>query len=128
MRSPRAAAMIALASATGHARTLPASRTGAGEMMPCSMHFLMLLQLTGDYPAAAQALEEALGIYADIGDRGGEALALNDRGTLYRLTGERALAEGCHQRSLEIFQRIGAAEAAELSAELAALTEPGPAR
>ena len=92
------------------------------------MQFLMLLQLTGDYPAAAQALEEALGIYADIGDRGGEALALNDRGTLYRLTGERSLAEGCHQRSLEIFQRIGAAEAAELSAELAALTEPGPAR
>ena len=35
MRSPRAATMIALASATGHARTLPASRTGAGEMTPC---------------------------------------------------------------------------------------------
>ena len=34
--------MIALASTTGHARTLRASRTGAGEMMPCSMHFLML--------------------------------------------------------------------------------------
>jgi hypothetical protein len=31
MRSPRAAAMIALASATGQARTLPASRTGAGD-------------------------------------------------------------------------------------------------
>ena len=30
MRSPRAAAMIALASATGQARTLPASRTSAG--------------------------------------------------------------------------------------------------
>ena len=39
--------MIALASATGHARTLPASRTGAGEMMPCSMHFLMLSVLRG---------------------------------------------------------------------------------
>jgi hypothetical protein len=47
MRSPRAAAMIALASATGQARTLPASRTGAGEMMPCSMHFLMLPALQG---------------------------------------------------------------------------------
>jgi hypothetical protein len=47
MRSPRAATMIALASATGHARTLPASRTGAGEMMPCSMHFLMLSVLRG---------------------------------------------------------------------------------
>jgi hypothetical protein len=46
MRSPRAAAMIALASATGQARTLPASRTGAGGMMPCSM-FLMLSVLRG---------------------------------------------------------------------------------
>jgi hypothetical protein len=43
MRSPRAAAMIALASATGQARTLPASRTGAGGMM----HFLMLSVLRG---------------------------------------------------------------------------------
>jgi len=41
MRSPRAATMIALASATGHARTLPAIRTGAGEMMPSSMHLLI---------------------------------------------------------------------------------------
>jgi hypothetical protein len=47
MRSPRAAAMIALASATGQARTLPASRTGAGGMMPCSMQFLMLSVLRG---------------------------------------------------------------------------------
>lgn len=36
MRSPRAAAMIASASATGQARTLPASRTSAGEMVPWS--------------------------------------------------------------------------------------------
>jgi hypothetical protein len=42
MRSPRAAAMIALASATGQARTLPASRTSAGGMVRCSMQFLML--------------------------------------------------------------------------------------
>jgi hypothetical protein len=47
MRSPRAAAMIALASATGQARTLPASRTGADGMMSCSMQFLMLPALQG---------------------------------------------------------------------------------
>ena len=35
---------------------------------------------TGDYPAAARALDAALGIYADIGERNGEAAALNDRG------------------------------------------------
>ncbi len=39
--------MIALASATGQARTLPASRTGAGGMMPGSMQFLMLSVLRG---------------------------------------------------------------------------------
>jgi hypothetical protein len=37
MRSPRAATTIALASATGQARTLPASRTSAGGMVPCSI-------------------------------------------------------------------------------------------
>jgi hypothetical protein len=47
MRSAPAAAMIALASATGQARALPASRTGAGGMMPCSMQFLMLSVLRG---------------------------------------------------------------------------------
>jgi hypothetical protein len=47
MRSLRAATMIALASATGQARTLRASRTGVGGMMPCSMQFLMLSVLRG---------------------------------------------------------------------------------
>ncbi len=36
--------MIALASATGHARTWPASRTGAGEMMPSSILMLPVLR------------------------------------------------------------------------------------
>jgi hypothetical protein len=47
MRSPRAAAMIALASATGQARALPASRTGAGGMMPRPMQFPTLPALRG---------------------------------------------------------------------------------
>ena len=37
-------------------------------------------RLTGDYPAAAQALEQALGIYRDLGDRLGQANALSDLG------------------------------------------------
>jgi tetratricopeptide (TPR) repeat protein len=93
-----------------------------------------VLRLTGDYPAAALALDEALAIYDDIGDRGGAVEMLNERGTLYRVSGELALAQGCHQQSLdmsremgsswdeahalEIFQRIGAAEAPDLLAEL----------
>ena len=36
--------------------------------------------MTGDYRGAAQALEEALDIYRDIGDRLGQANALNNLG------------------------------------------------
>jgi tetratricopeptide (TPR) repeat protein len=62
----------------------------------------LVRQLTGDYPAAAEVLEEALGIYRDLGNRGGVAMALNERGTLYRVTGELARAEGCHRQALEL--------------------------
>ena len=118
---------------------------------------------TGDYPAAAQLLDEALGIFRDLGDRAGEPEALNEKGTLHRVSGDLAQAKGCHQQALElaraiaspstearalaglgrcalaaghtdeaaemlrqaleIFQRIGAAEAADVSAELDAATE-----
>jgi tetratricopeptide (TPR) repeat protein len=121
-------------------------------------------RLTGDHPAAAESLEQALGIYRDLGHRGGEVEALNKRGTLYRVSGDLAQAEECHQQALdlaratasswdeahalaglgrsaaaadlatqaevllrqalEIFQRIGAAEAADLAAELEALAWP----
>ena len=57
---------------------------------------------TGEYPAAARVLEQALGIYRDLGDRGGEATALNERGTLHRVSGDLAEAEGCHQRALDL--------------------------
>jgi tetratricopeptide (TPR) repeat protein len=41
---------------------------------------------TGDYPSAAQVLEEALGIFRDLGDRLGQAGALNDLGIVRGLT------------------------------------------
>ena len=109
-------------------------------------------------------LDQAVEIYRDIDDRSGEAEALNERGTLYRVSGDLAQAEGCHQQALdlaraiasscdearalaglgrcamadghatqagvllrqglEIFQRIGAAEAPDLLAELDTLTGP----
>ena len=93
-------------------------------------------------------------------------LALNEKGTLHRASGDLAQAEECHQRALdlaraiasswdeahalaglgrcalaaghatqaeilllqalEIFQRIGAAEADGVARELAALAEAGP--
>jgi hypothetical protein len=65
-----------------------------------SQHKLLgdLRWLTGDYRAAVQALDEALGTYHDIGTRDNVASALNSRGTLHRVGGELALAEGCHRR------------------------------
>ena len=45
-------------------------------------------RLTGDYPAAAQVLEQALGIYRDLGDRLGQANALSDLGAVRRVTGD----------------------------------------
>jgi tetratricopeptide (TPR) repeat protein len=124
--------------------------------------------MTSDYPAAVQALKQALGIYRDLGDRGGEAEALNKKGTLHQVSGDLAQAEAYHQRALdlartiaspsdeahalaglgrcalaaghatqagvllqkapEIFQRIGAAEAPALLAELDVLTGPSLAQ
>ena len=43
--------------------------------------------LTGDYPGAAAARQEALGIFRDLGDRRGEADALNRLGVVRWLTG-----------------------------------------
>ena len=62
--------------------------------------------MTGDYLAATQVLEQALGIYRDLGDRGGEVEVLNKRGTLHRVGGELAQAEECHQQALELARAI----------------------
>jgi tetratricopeptide (TPR) repeat protein len=57
----------------------------------------------------AQALEQALDIYRDLGDRGGEAMALNERGTLHWVSDDLAQAESCHQRALDLARAIGSA-------------------
>ena len=79
---------------TGSARPTPSSSLG------------VVRRLTGDYLAAAQDLEQALGIYRDLGDRGGEVEALNETGTLHRVSGDLAQAEGCHQQALELARAI----------------------
>jgi tetratricopeptide (TPR) repeat protein len=48
----------------------------------------------------------ALGIFRDLGDRRGEAEALNERGTLHRASGDLAQAEGCHRQALELARAI----------------------
>jgi tetratricopeptide (TPR) repeat protein len=66
-------------------------------------------RLTGGYPGAADDLEQALAIYRDLGDRGGQAAALNEIGTLHRVSGQPGAAEACHQQALELARAIGSA-------------------
>ena len=44
-------------------------------------------RLAGEYPAGARDLEQALGIYRDLGDRLGQANALSSLGVARRMTG-----------------------------------------
>jgi tetratricopeptide (TPR) repeat protein len=62
--------------------------------------------MTGDSPAAARDLEQALGIFRDLGDGGGQAEALNETGALHRLGGKLARAEGCHRQALDLARAI----------------------
>jgi tetratricopeptide (TPR) repeat protein len=66
-----------------------------------------LRRLTGDFPAAAQALEQALGIYRDLGDRLGQARALCGLGDVRRLTGEYPAAAQALEQALGNCRDLG---------------------
>ena len=57
-------------------------------------------RLTGDFPDADRALTAALGIFRDIGDRGGEIETLDELGALRLAQGDPAKAAICHQEAL----------------------------
>ena len=54
----------------------------------------------GSYPAAAASLARALALYRDVGDRPGQADALNELGFLRVLTGDYPAATASHQQAL----------------------------
>ena len=64
-------------------------------------------KLTGDYPAAAATLQQALALSRDIGDRHQQAWALDELGGLHRLTGDYPAAAASHQQALEQFRDLG---------------------
>jgi tetratricopeptide (TPR) repeat protein len=64
-------------------------------------------RVTGDFPAAAQVLEQALGIYRDLGDRLGQANALHDLGVVWWLTGEYPAAARAEEQALGIYRDLG---------------------
>jgi tetratricopeptide (TPR) repeat protein len=59
---------------------------------------------SGDQPGAARDLAEALDIYRDIGDRGGQIVALNASGRLALDRADTDQARSCHQRALDLAQ------------------------
>jgi tetratricopeptide (TPR) repeat protein len=61
----------------------------------------------GDYPGAAQALEQALRIYRDLGDRLGQANALTYLGRTRQMTGDYPGAAQALEQALEIYRDLG---------------------
>jgi tetratricopeptide (TPR) repeat protein len=62
---------------------------------------------TGDYPGAAQALEQALDTSRDIGDRLGQAHALSRLGTVRRAMGDYRGAAQAAEQALDSYRDLG---------------------
>ena len=77
-----------------------------------------------DHPGAVRDLQEALDLARQLGSPGDEAHALAGLGRCARAAGRTADAEARLRQALGIFERLGAPEAAEVTAELQALTTP----
>jgi tetratricopeptide (TPR) repeat protein/transcriptional regulator with XRE-family HTH domain len=64
-------------------------------------------RLTGDYPAAANDLKQALDIHHSLGDRRGQAGALTYLGKARRLTGDYLGAARALEEALDIYRELG---------------------
>jgi tetratricopeptide (TPR) repeat protein len=64
-------------------------------------------RLTDDYPAAARAQEQALGLYRDLGDRLGQANALHDLGVVQSITGDYPAAAQAQEQALGLYRNLG---------------------
>jgi tetratricopeptide (TPR) repeat protein/transcriptional regulator with XRE-family HTH domain len=64
-------------------------------------------RLTGDYPAATQFLEQALGIYRDLSDRLGQANALGHLGDVRLATGDHPAATQLLEQALSTYRDLG---------------------
>ena len=65
-------------------------------------------QETGDYPAAAASHQQALALFADLGNRLGQAEALNRLGELATRTADTPQARERHAQALAIARDLGA--------------------
>jgi tetratricopeptide (TPR) repeat protein len=67
----------------------------------------MARRLAGDYPGAAEDLQEALGIFGDLGHQDAQITTLNESGTLSRARGDLGQARACHQQALDTARQLG---------------------
>jgi tetratricopeptide (TPR) repeat protein len=86
----------------------------------------VLHRVSGDIAQAEGCHRQALDLARAIASAWDEAHALAGLGQCALAAGRTAEAADDLRRAVEIFQRIGAAEAGDVSRELAALTEAGP--
>ena len=88
-------------------------------------------RLTDDYPAAAQAQEQALGLYCDLGDRLGQANALHDLGVVQSITGDYPAAAQAQEQALGLYrdlrERLGQANVLNDLGDVRRLTGDYPA-
>jgi Tetratricopeptide repeat len=83
--------------------------------------------MTGkDLAQAQRCHQQALDLVRAIASSWNEAHALAGLGRCALAAGHAAQARAVPRQALEIFQRIGAAEAGDVSRELTALTGAGP--
>jgi len=73
-----------------------------------TLHELGLMgTLTGDYPAAAASLAQAVALYGDIGDRPGQAYALCQLAIVQVVTGDYPAGIASHQQALALARGSG---------------------
>lgn len=85
-----------------------------------------LHRASGELAQARQCHQQALELARAIASAWDEATAVVGLGRCAIAAGEPAQAEGLLRQAHEIFQRIGAAEASSVLAELSSLTIPAP--
>ncbi|MCA2214112.1 AfsR/SARP family transcriptional regulator [Jidongwangia harbinensis] len=61
----------------------------------------------GRYPEALGGLRHALALFGELGDRSGQAYAINNLGVIHRARGDHSTAAAHHRRALIEFQALG---------------------
>ncbi len=77
----------------------------AGAYVQCNVAYLA--RLAGDLEEARSLVEDALSAFHGLGDREGEALAVNHLGCLHRVQGDYAAARDAFERSLQLRLALG---------------------